>query len=226
LQLLFDPWVEDHESLLRVILARQIPALLSLTAVGILLLIWLRLAIWPVRRFAGRWLAIVPERSERERRQYSLAEFFLVTAGVAVACWLGRSLFDASLSAPLVQGAALFLAALPTALFVVALSRQRSLGRKAGLACLWVVVVSALLMPLVAAAHEFLDLLAPWTGWRPLNPWSLETLATAAAFTSGVSIAATANWGALTSLGRGSASPQATPMIASPARLTPPAAPR
>ena len=145
---------------------------------------------------------------------------------MAAACWLGRSLFDASLSAPLVQGAALFLGALPTALFMIAVSRLPTLRRRLGLACLWVVVVSVLLMPLVAVANEYLDLLAPWTGWRPLNTWSVETLITAAAFTIATSIAARANWGALRSLRRRSQISLSTPRIASAARLTPPAAPR
>jgi hypothetical protein len=159
-------------------------------------------------------------------RQYSLAEFFFVTAGVATACWLGRSLFDASLSGPLIQGAALLVAAFPTALFAASLSRQRSFWQNFLLVCAWIVGMSLLLMHPVAVANESIDLLAQWTGWRPMNSWSVETLTTAASFTGTVAIVTRLNWLALASLAcRRDGSPQSSAACTS-ARLTPPAASR
>jgi hypothetical protein len=229
LELFLDPWIResDRATFLGILLAKQIPALLSLTAVGILILVLLRLSIWPFRGFLGRWTAIEREQGPgRESRQYSLAEIFFVTAGVAAACWLGRSLFDASLSVPLVQGAALLLAALPTALFAAALSRQRAPWRNFVLACTWVVGMSLLLMQPVAVANESIDLLVQWTGWRPMNPWSVESLTAAAAFTGAVASATRLNWIALALLATRRDESTESQSLSSPARLTPPAAPR
>ena len=228
LQLYVDPrWLYDRETLGSAVLADYLPALLSLIAVGVMLLVLMRLMIWPLNRLVGRWAdSQLGQEPASDSRQFSLAEIFLVTAGVAAFFWMGRSLFDASLEGPLVHGMILFLAALPMALFVVSLSPKRSAGRNHAIIAAWAVLQSLLLTPATAMINEQARLLVPWTHWTVLEPWSLHTWSIAAAFTGTVAIATRLNWLALGLLARpGEGTAHASPHSA-PARLTPPAAPR
>lgn len=220
-------WLYDQGALLSIVLADVIPALLSLIAVGVMLLVLMRLMIWPLNRLVGKWAEPqLGQEPASESRQFSLAEIFLVTAGVAAFFWMGRSLFDASLEGPLVHGTILFLAALPMALFVVSLSPKRSSGRNHALIAAWAVLQSLLLTPATAMINEQARLLVPWTGWTVLEPWSLHTWSIAAGFTGTVAIATRLNWLALGLLSRpGEGTAHASPHSA-PARLTPPAPPR
>ena len=166
-------------------------------------------------------------------RQFNLAEIFLVTAGVAVSCALGRALFDALLTGPLIGGAILLAAALPTMVAAFVLCSGRSGWRQWGILLAWAGSITLALSPVVSFAHNELGLLAQSIGrWTTLAPLSLRTIAIAAAYTMAVALAAGFNWRALARLGLRcqvrlrAALPLAADAIGSPARLTPPAAPR
>ncbi|HUE70960.1 MAG TPA: hypothetical protein VMP01_08725 [Pirellulaceae bacterium] len=215
-------------------LFNQVALLLSLVAVGMLFLLLLRLAMWPCRHFLG-WRVAWEEQEAGGTRQFSLAEIFFITAGVAVSCALARALFDALLTVPLVYGAILLSAALPTLLatFVVAPGSGR--WRAGSVLLVWSCFVAILLTPALAWVHNELGLLDRWLGrWTTLQPGSPHALAIAAAFTLAVMFTGRLNWLLLARLGlryragfhQALVPASATGTVDSAARLTPPAVPR
>lgn len=217
------------------VLFTQLAFLLSLIAVGMLLLILMRLAMWPWRRLFGWRIEWEDQAAIGDTRQFSLAEIFFITAGVAVSCTLARALFDAMLTVPLVYGAILLAGALPTFVATFVLSAGCGRWQNWSVLLVWSCLVSLALTPLVAWVHNELGLLNQWIGgWMILLPWSPRALAIAAAFTLAVAFSGRLNWLALARLGlrcRAGLNHALVPATAidtvdSPARLTPPAPPR